>query len=475
MQSTRNGTHSKPDDAEHPLPPHDRNAERALLGSMMRSPDIISEAIPLLRPNEFHVFAHTAIYHAIIDVHHGGGGVDVVTVANRIIQQNLLAEIGGAAYLADLSDAAPSAANFRQYASIIREHAKRRTLLYAVHELGRRIHDPAITTAELLADLQRYFGTEPATETGYRFSAISSAMFMAMDYKPTWLLKRLLVKGQPCILGGPKKVLKTTTIIDLALSLGSATPFLGEFTTYKKSRTVVISGESGPHTIQETALRIAKDKDIDLAAADVFWDFRLPQMANDLELAELGRGLRDCGAEVVIVDPLYLALLAGQHEHGEPGKQASNLYDMGPLLLKVSETCLSAGVTPILAHHAKKSRPNLYDPLDLDDLSFSGVAEFARQWLLLSRREAYDPGSGIHRLWFSAGGSIGHGGLWALDIDEGQLNDDFSGRKWDVNVQAASEHIATKVEAKDANKSEANAKRKQGDDTNGTVERKLYF
>jgi hypothetical protein len=270
---------------------------------------------------------------------------------------------------------------------------------------------------------------------GFRWEPISSAAFAVGDYRHSWLIVKIFVDGQAAIVGGAQKTLKTSAgAIDMAVSLASASRWLDAFQCPTRKRVAVLSAESGPWALQSIARRICAARGIELAELGDYlrWQFTLPQLSALDQLAALREGLQRDGIEVAIVDPLYLCLLAGAK-----GAKAENLYDTGPLLLRIAQTCLSVGATPILLHHTTKPSARKLEPLELTDLAFSGVAEFARQWILLSRREAFDADT-PHRLWMVAGGSVGHGGLWAVDVDEGKLADDFSGRKWVVTVKTAS-------------------------------------
>src|SRR5262249_47266732 len=143
----------------------------------------------------------------------------------------------------------------------------------------------------------------------FAWRPVDSARFDASDYRMTWIVKRLLVALMPVLVGGPKKALKTSIALDLAISLASCTPFLGAFDVYKALRVAVLSGESGAFTLQETARRICRAKGISLAELrdKLTWQFDLPQLANQTHMAALRAGLERDRVEFVIIDPLYLA------------------------------------------------------------------------------------------------------------------------------------------------------------------------
>jgi hypothetical protein len=137
---------------------------------------------------------------------------------------------------------------------------------------------------------------------------------------------------------------------------------------------------------------------------------------------------------------------------------------MGPLFLAITQACLSVGCTPVLIHHTKRASAVSTDPLDLDDLAYAGVAEFARQWWLISRREKYDPDTGHSKLWLNVGGSAGHGGVWSVDVEEGVMDEHFGGRTWEVSVLSARETRQGKQDEQATDRSEKRRAQERADD-----------
>jgi replicative DNA helicase len=163
-----------------------------------------------------------------------------------------------------------------------------------------------------------------------------------------------------------------------------------------------------------------------------------------------GRGLK-----CLALDPLYLSIMAGRNRI-----DPKNMFEFGPVLVDMANLCLGAGCTPIIAHHFVKKRDDAYAPPELAELAYSGIGQFMRQWILLSRRERFDPESGVHKLFLNFGGSAGHCGEYALDIETGRLEEDFGGRKWNVTVSNPSDEQKARRERKSAEKAQVQGAKK---------------
>lgn len=266
--------------------------------------------------------------------------------------------------------------------------------------------------------------------------------FLALDLKADFLIRDILVAGQPAVIGGRSKALKTSIATDLVVSLGSGTPFLGKFRT-QMVNVAFWSGESGAVVVRETALRIAKARGVALPDCSILWGFDLPKLSEPADLKAMAEVIKENKLQeidkhelqVVVVDPLYLSLLSA-----DTAGRSSDLFFMGTVLQPLTQLGQDTGCTFILIHHFRKnSQVDESEPAGLEELTQSGVAEWARQWILLQRISPYQA-DGHHEIWMRAGGSAGHASLWALNIKEGILDPDtFTGRTWEVAVQPAAD------------------------------------
>src|SRR4029077_15958691 len=138
------------------LPPHNRDAERSVLGSMMRDNKVIPDVVQNLRAEDFYVFAHQKIYEAMAEINVvQGKPADAVTLADFLNANALIQDVGGYGYLVELWDAAPSAANAVFYGEIVRQKAIVRNLIHACNDLERDAYDQVMPPSELLDAAER--------------------------------------------------------------------------------------------------------------------------------------------------------------------------------------------------------------------------------------------------------------------------------------------------------------------------------
>ncbi|MCD5325635.1 MULTISPECIES: replicative DNA helicase [Pontibacillus] len=110
-------------------PPHNIEAEQAVLGAIFLEPQSIATATELLQPEDFYRASHQRIYEAMSHLSEKGEPIDLVTVTTSLSNNKTLDEIGGVSYLSDLANSVPTAANIEYYARIVEEKAILRRLI----------------------------------------------------------------------------------------------------------------------------------------------------------------------------------------------------------------------------------------------------------------------------------------------------------------------------------------------------------
>jgi replicative DNA helicase len=122
---------------------------------MLRDNGVIGDVLQIVRSENFYADAHQKTFGAITKLYDKGHPVDLVMLAELLKEQNHIEDIGGYAYLAELWDAAPTAANAEYYARIVRDYAIVRHLIHASTEVLRDAYDMAMPADELLDSAER--------------------------------------------------------------------------------------------------------------------------------------------------------------------------------------------------------------------------------------------------------------------------------------------------------------------------------
>lgn len=422
------------------LSPQHLDSERSIIAAAILDPAARGLALSLVRPDQFYTDIHAAILKLIGRLQDEGGlsSVDendnVNTILSAIDQAGILNQVTGGPneFLTNLMDI-PHTGHVRYHAGRIVKAASQREAINHLEAATRaawdgespdEIAERMATTAEAIRQ---------GLTTSEDLRAITSRELDETEFQLDYLIPGILARRQFCLVAGPSKGCKTTTLCDLALALSSGCKFLNEFYVSRAVRVGMISAESGPGVLQETARRIARSKPWSNLAdyENLFWKFDVPRLNEPGAARKLIQFVNGYQLEVLVLDPFYL--MAGLSE------DAGNMFVVGRLLADLQAVGNQTGVTLIVAHHFKKlGMVDQYAQPELGMVAWSGFEQYARQWLLLNRREAYDAENGLHRLWLAAGGSAGHGGLFAVDAHEGRQAN-AGGRCWQVTVTKASE------------------------------------
>jgi len=134
------------------IPPHNLEAEMSILGGLMVDPYAWNEIVGVLNEDDFYKIAHRKIYSAIQDLANRSQPIDIITVSNLLKDRKDLDAIGGAAYLADVMNATPSAAHIRSYAQIVHDKALLRRLIHMSGEIVEKAFSESYSDVDSFLD-----------------------------------------------------------------------------------------------------------------------------------------------------------------------------------------------------------------------------------------------------------------------------------------------------------------------------------
>ena len=137
------------------IPPHDIDAEQAVLGSMLTDKDAVIAAIETLKEDAFYRDDNKAIYQAILNLYNRSEPIDIITLKDELESMNKFEQVGGFEYLANLPEKVPTTANVQKYIKIVEEKSILRNLIKTANEIIELGYDPTEDVEDIMDGAER--------------------------------------------------------------------------------------------------------------------------------------------------------------------------------------------------------------------------------------------------------------------------------------------------------------------------------
>ena len=137
------------------VPPHDVEAEQAVLGSMLTDKDAVISAMEVLKEDDFYRTDNKSIYEAIMNLYNRAEPIDIITVKAELESLGKFEQVGGVKYLASLPDKVPTTANVTKYIKIVEEKSTLRNLIKTANEIIELGYDPTEDVSDIMEGAEK--------------------------------------------------------------------------------------------------------------------------------------------------------------------------------------------------------------------------------------------------------------------------------------------------------------------------------
>ncbi len=151
------------------VPPHDLDAEQAVIGSMLTDADAVASSIEVLKPEDFYRADNRIIYEAMFNLYNRSEPIDIITVKAELESMGRFEQVGGLEYLAGLPDKVPTTANVQKYINIVEEKSKLRDLIKTANDIIELGYDPTEDVDDIMENVEKkvFNLTQGKNQKGY--------------------------------------------------------------------------------------------------------------------------------------------------------------------------------------------------------------------------------------------------------------------------------------------------------------------
>ena len=325
------------------LPPHDIEAEEAVVASLLVDTEAIFHVTPILKASDFFREKNGWVYEACLELWQRDEAINQITVAHELSRKERLEEAGGQTYLADIIRALPTSIGVEFYAQIVKRDSTYRGLIQAATGILQMAYEapPQIETVFGRAEdlIQRLRGGENFSD----FVHISQLLQAYLEEDADDIARRELqtirtgYNDLDVLLGGLKR--SDLVIVGARPSVGKSAFALGIarnaavnqkanvafFSLEMSSEQLAIRLLSSESGVDSTRLRLGQQTELEerriiramgeLSEANIWFDDSPMATAASLR-AKARRLAGEKGLDLIVID--YLQLMQGE---GQPGRE----------------------------------------------------------------------------------------------------------------------------------------------------------
>ncbi|HVN26755.1 MAG TPA: replicative DNA helicase [Candidatus Paceibacterota bacterium] len=316
------------------VPPQNLEAEQNVLGSLLIDKNAIFRIADQLTADDFYVPAHARIFEAIVSLYEKRQPIDVLSLTTFLKDRETLKDVGGSAYLAELTNHVTTASHVAHYAGIVRDKKVRRDLIKASAEMAESAFETGQDIDDLLDDNEQKILSISQRSLPQNFVALKDDLVTAYEriaslHEGGGKLRGVptgfpeldetlsgLQKSELIILGARPSVGKTSLCLDIARNAAKAGHTVGIFSlemSREQLQDRIIAAESGVplwHILtgrlsDHTELPIIQESLDRLSQIKLFIDDS-PSL-NVLQMRSMARRLQvEHGLDLLVIDYLQL-------------------------------------------------------------------------------------------------------------------------------------------------------------------------